>query len=367
MSNDRLNPRNLVVLLVVFGGAVAGCEMLLNHASDGTLLLTLTFWTMFAQGAVALAAVGELSKGVWMIPVKRDLYSFYPLIFVVAALFPLLGTRIDIYQWNSTHPIGWLDARFFIIRNFAVLLVSGWVGMLLARASMRNDAKKNTYAVYFIILWVVSQSLVAFDWIMSLEYPFINTLFGGHFFVQSLIMGLLINVFIIFFKTRAGDKTLTETLRDTGKMLFAFSFMWGGFVFTQYLVIWYGNIPEEVAFVLKRVDPSPYWGLSRVALGAVFGIPFLALLSRKLKTIPFGMVLVACSSWFGMFVEKLILITPVVPVNSLVVALEFALMLVLAVLVYRARNSFMPEHAAGAAAGGRGGHEAGDLATAHNR
>jgi hypothetical protein len=367
MSNSNLSARSVVVLLAAFGLAVVGCETLLNRTSDATLLLTLTFWTMFAQGAVALCAIGELSKGLWLKPVKRDLYSFYPMIFLMAFLFLLMGMRMSIYGWSTTHPIGWLDTRFFLIRNFVVLLVTGWVARQLAMASMKDDPKKNTYAVYYVLLWVVSQSLIAYDWIMTLEYPFINTLFGPHFFVQSLIMGLLINVFVIFFRSLRRETGLTETLRDTGKMLFGFSFMWGGFVFTQYLVIWYGNVPEEVAFVLKRVDPSPYWGLSRVALGAVFGIPFLALLSRKLKTIPIGMVLVACSSWIGIFVEKVILITPVVPVNYLVVAIEYALMLALAVLVYRARNSFMPQYVLDPSGAGGGGADdrPGDLAAAH--
>jgi hypothetical protein len=125
-------------------------------------------------------------------------------------------------------------------------------------------------------------------------------------------------------------------------MMFGFSFLWGGFLFAQYLTIWYGNIPEEVAYIMKRVDPSPYWGLSRVALTLIFAIPFLALLSRKLKTVPTLMFLVAASSSAGLFLEKFILITPVVPVSLPVVAVESVLMLLLVVLVYRNRDSFMP-------------------------
>jgi len=340
MNNGRLSSRTLVVLFLLFGVVVVALEMLVNRKSDGTLLFTLTFWTMAVQGAVALAAVGEVSKGLWLIPVRRELLSMYPLILFMALLYPLMAMRMDIYDWTA-HPNAWLNTRFFIGRNFVVMLLVFWSAHLLARAVMRGDPKKNRYAVFYILAFVTSESLIAFDWIMSLEYPWISTLFGGHFFIQSFLMGLLFLAYVIFFRTRAGVTGLTETLRDTGKMMFGFSFLWGGFLFAQYLTIWYGNIPEEVDYILKRVDPSPYWGLSRVAITMIFAVPFLALLSRKIKIMPGPMALVATSSVIGLIVEKLILITPVVPVNPVVLVAQFIAMLVLFVFVFRARDSFM--------------------------
>ncbi|MDH3217212.1 MAG: hypothetical protein OEN01_13165 [Candidatus Krumholzibacteria bacterium] len=342
MKDQHLSPRNLIVLFIVFGMVIAVLETFVNQTSDGTLLLTLTFWTMLVQGAVSLAAVGETAKGLWLIPIKRELLCLYPLLLFMALLYLLMGMRMDIYPWTA-HPNAWLNARFFIVRNFVVMMLAFWVAHLLARSVMRGDPKKNTYAVLYILLFVTSQSLVAFDWIMSLEYPWISTLFGGHFFIQSFLMGLLFSAVVIFFRTRVGVTGLTETLRDTGKMMFGFSFMWGGFLFAQYLTIWYGNIPEEVSFILKRVDPAPYWGLSRLALALIFAIPFLALLSRKLKTMPAGMLFVVLSSVVGLFIEKIILITPVVPVNPVVVGIEFFAMIVLVTLVFRTRDSFMPQ------------------------
>ncbi len=335
-------PRNLIVLFIVFGALIVVLETLVNRTSDGSLLLTLTFWTMAVQGAVALAAVAEAAKGLWLIPVKRELLSMYPLLLFMAFLYLLMGMRMEIYDWTA-HPNMWLNARFFIARNFVVMMLAFWAAHLLARAVMRGDPKKDLYAILYILAFVASESLIAFDWIMSLEYPFVNTLFGGHFFVQSLLMGLMFSAIIIFFRTRAGATGLTETLRDTGKMMFGFSFLWGGFLFAQYLTIWYGNIPEEVAYIMKRVDPAPYWGLSRVAITLIFAVPFLALLSRKLKTVPVLMLLVSMSAAIGLFLEKFILITPVVPVNPVVVAAEFVLMLVLVILVYRGRDSFMSQ------------------------
>jgi hypothetical protein len=94
-----------------------------------------------------------------------------------------------------------------------------------------------------------------------------------------------------------------------------------------------------------------------VALTMIFAIPFLALLSRKLKTIPPLMALVATSSAVGLFVEKIILITPVVPVSPVVVAIEFVAMIALVVLVFRGRDSFLPQLVTGSSgtAAGRAG------------
>ncbi len=343
-----LNRAALVGIVLVFGGAIAAIEMLAGGEADGSLLMTLTFWTMLVQGCVALAAIGEVAKGLWLIPIKRDLLATYPLLLLLPVLYLVMGIRMNIYAWTE-HPTVWLNVQFFIIRNVVLMLLIFWVARLLALAVMKGSPAKNTYAVIFLALWVTSQSLVAFDWIMSLEYPWVSTLLGGYFFVQSLIMGLIVSVFIIFFKKRAGAADLTETLRDCGKMILAFCFMWAGFFFAQYLVIWYGNIPEEVDYVLKRVDPAPYWGLSRAVLLMMFFIPFVTLLSRPLKTKPGGMVAVASVVLGGAALHLFVLIAPVVPVALPRVAAASVLMAALVAILIRNRDSFIPQLVTGTA------------------
>ncbi|MFQ5510451.1 MAG: hypothetical protein ACE5EO_01255 [Candidatus Krumholzibacteriia bacterium] len=365
MSGGTVTRLAVAAPILVVGAAIALLEGMGGRPGDGSLLMTLTFWTMLVQGCVALAAIGEVAKGLWLIPIKRDLYATYPLLLLLALLYLVMGTRMEIYAWTG-HPTAWLNVQFFIIRNVALMLLLFWVARLLAQAAMKGSPAKNTYAVVYLALWVTSQSLIAFDWIMSLEYPWISTLFGGYFFVQSLLMGLIVSVYIIFFRTRRGANHLKETLRDCGKMILSFCFMWGGFFFAQYLVIWYGNIPEEVAYVLKRVDSAPYWGLSRAVLLMMFVIPFGALLSRALKTHRLGMVTVSSIVLAGMALHLLVLIRPVVPIELPRVAVASALMAaLLAFLIWR-RDSFIPQQVTGEAVGGAG-EAAGDLASAHDR
>ena len=357
--------RNVVTLFAGFAAAIVGVELLLNRGGDnGAFLLTLTWFTMLVQGCIALAAVGEAAKGLWLIPVKRDLLSFYPLLFFIAFLYLFSMARMDIYAWTED-PNRWLNVNFFVIRNFVLLLIVAMVGRALAHAVMTDNPKRVTYAVYYLLLFVTSQSLVAFDWIMSLEFPFISTLFGGYFFIQSFLMGLLTLAVVIFFRTRRGDTGLRETLRDTGKMVFSFCFLWGGFFFAQYLTIWYGNIPEEVDYVLKRVGPSPYWGLSRAVLAMLFVIPFITLLSRQFKVFPPGMFVIALVVFGGILLEKVVLIMPVVPINPVASALELGLMVALFVLVYRTRESFMPQEVRAPAAAAGGAVAPGELHSSH--
>lgn len=344
MTGANGGARRLITLFVVFGAVIAGVEAVANRQPiDGSFLLVLTVWTMLVQGCVALAAVGEVAKGLWLIPIKRDLLSFYPLLFFTAILYLVIALRMEIYGWTE-HPTAWLNVQFFLARNVVVLLLTAWVGRLLARAVMAHSPRKNTYAVYYLFLFVTSQSLVAFDWIMSLEYPFVSTLFGGYFFIQSFLMGLLMSSYIIFFRTRKGETGLTKrTLRDAGTMTFGFCFLWGGFFFAQYLVIWYGNIPEEVDYVLKRVGPSPFWGLSRAVLLMVFVFPFVTLLFGHIKNSPRAMAAIASMIFAGLFLEKVVLVTPVVSAQPVFIAVEAALLVGLLIMVYRMRDTFMPQ------------------------
>ena len=337
-----MNKQGLWILFAVVGAVIVSLEMLVKQQSDATILFTLTYWAGIAQGCVALVAVVEIAKGVWLNPVKRHLLSAYPMLLFVALLYPLVGTQMDIYAW-SENPNAWLNVRFFLARNFVLLLATFWVGRMLSHAVMRGEGRRFRFAVFYVLLWVTTQSFVAFDWIMSLEYPWISTLFGWYLMIESLVMGLTMSAIIIFFRTRAGAAGLKNTLWDTGKMLFAFCFLWAGFFFTQYLVIWYGNLPEEVGYVLKRVDPSPYWGLSRVVLTMIFIIPFVTLLSRPLKMKPPFMLFISLVVLAGLFIEKIVLITPAAPVSPVFLAIEMILMVPLIALLIKNRDSFMPQ------------------------
>jgi hypothetical protein len=332
----------VVIITVVVAAIIAVLEGVVRKTPDGTFLAALTFWTMLVQGCIALAATGELAKGLWLIPIKRELFSVYPLLLVNALLFVLIGLKMDIYQWTQ-HPTAWLDVRFFILRNVGVLLVTFFAARQLTRSVMRGSPNKNRWAVFYITFFIISQSLVAFDWIMTLEYPWISTLLGGYFFVESFLMGLCATTFILLFRMRRAGQELKETLRDTAKMIFAFCFMWAGFFFAQFLVIWYGNIPEEVGFMLRRVSDPPFATLSWAVLIMVWVFPFLILLNGRIKTVPPAMSAIALVILCGLFAEKLVLVLPVTPVDPIMVAVETVLLVLLVPVFILAKDVILPQ------------------------
>jgi uncharacterized membrane protein len=323
MSAGRADRRTWIAAAALVG--VAAFELFVKRVPDATFLVALTFFTMVVQGCVALAATGELTKGVWLLPVRESLLAVHPLLLASALLSLVMVTEMDIYAW-AEHENGWLNVRFFLVRNFVVLLAVFFVARKFVTALRRGSRSKNRWAGIYIALFIVSQSLVAFDWIMSLEYPWISTLLGGFFFVESFLMGLAVAVFVLFFRMRAPGHDLRETLADTSKMMFGFSIMWVGFFFAQFLVIWYGNIPEEVGVVLERVGPGPYAGLSLAVILMVWVAPFFVLLSGVLKRTASVMAGVATLILVGLFIEKLVLVLPAAGVSGGALAAETALL-----------------------------------------
>jgi hypothetical protein len=351
MNRPDARTRNLVAAAAAVTAVVALVELFARETPDASLLVALTYFTMIVQGCVALVATAELAKGIWLVPVKRELLGVYPLMLVAGALSLVLGAKSGIYPW-SEHQNGWLNTRFFVVRSF-VLLVAVFLGARkLSIAIETGSASRNRWAGLYIAVYIVSQSFIAFDWIMTLEYPWVSTLLGGFFFVESVLMALAVTALVLFFRMRAPGHGLVETLRDTSKMMFGFSVMWVGFFFAQFLVIWYGNIPEEVGFVLTRFESPPWSWLSRTVLFMVWAIPFAVLLSRPLKTVPAAMAGVAVLILSGLFLEKLVLVLPAARVSPGAVAFETIALGALVAFFLRSSERTCPQQVTDAGSGG---------------
>ena len=331
----------LLGMFVVFGAAIAGMEFVTRGTNQASLLVTMSYWTGMTTGPLALAAVAVLARGNWLRHGRRACLSTYPLVGFMAVMWLVMAIRMDIYPWTQEPTIAWLSKNFFLARNFILLLLTFVIGRGLARAVTQNSPKAATYATLYIMVWVITMSMVAFDWVMTLEYPFINTLFGGYFFIMSFLMGIIITAYFAAARVLGGEADKKILLRDTAIMMLAFCFLRAGFMFAQYLPIWYGNIPEEVNYLYKRVSPMPYYWLARLVLALYFVIPFLTLLSRPIKKKPIPVALLGLSILVGLYIEQLMFVVPVVGVNAIVLGVETVLMVVLLIATIRRRNSFM--------------------------
>jgi hypothetical protein len=346
---QRSQTQPLFAAALVIGGAAAivALETIFRGAVGGSLILTVAFWRAVAEGSVALASAAELTKARWVAPIKTRLLAVYPLILVTTLLLIPLGARIDLYPWADSQGL-WLNQWFFLGRNVALSLVLFILASFLASDPEGHGPHRGSLIVSYLLVFVASQSLLAFDLVMSLEHPWISTLFGGYFFIEALFAGMALSGAICFFALRTGGPLalrsgdpevrvrLRVTLKDTATLIFGFSLLWAGLFYAQFLVIWYGNIPEEASFLVRRLTESPVREISFSVLGAMFFAPFVLLISRRAKSSPPVVLTASLLVFYGVFAERVVFLAPVAPLNAGLAAAESVIMLLLAgVLISR--------------------------------
>jgi hypothetical protein len=190
--------------------------------------------------------------------------------------------------------------------------VSGnWRGLDVEQRT--SQRRQDRLSPALLIIYCCVLSLQAFDFIMSLDPHWYSTLAGGYFFVGNLYIGvafLAIAAVWIGLRPEMEGYVGRGQLYDVGRLLLGFCMLWAYLFWSQYLVIWYGDLPEETAFVAHRTVDAPWAPLAWVVLGTAFVIPFLMLLSRELKHHALGLSLVAVTALVGMWLERFILVGP---------------------------------------------------------
>ncbi|MBN2365602.1 MAG: hypothetical protein EH225_06360 [Calditrichaeota bacterium] len=341
MSSLQLRPAMLTIVAIAIGVLIVLIETVLQDGSNGNLLLVLAFWSALIQGPVAVVAAAEISLGKWIKPMKKELLTFYPLILFIAILFIFLYFKIDIYKWTEIDH-QWLSKNFFILRNSILLLLSFILAHFYVRASLKGKSERGTLAVLFILSFVLTQSLVAYDWIMSLDYPWISTMFGPIFFLESFYAGLAISAIIAAFKLlKNNSEDIRKVMRDSALFMFGIALAWAGLFYGQYLVIWYGNIPWETNYFSVRMSHSPFREMMYLVIFILFIFPFIGLVSRKSKFSRVWVLIVSFSILGGLLIERLFYILPVIPLNGLWLVIEFILMTVLMIIFYRSRKEIL--------------------------
>jgi hypothetical protein len=148
---------------------------------------------------------------------------------------------------------------------------------------------------------------------MSLDPHWTSTLFGAYYFIGSFYSALAMLVILTALKSSSAglkDYISNRHFYDLGKLLLGFCLLTGDFFYSQFLVIWYGNLPEETKYVILRVRRSPWEPLAWAVLTVCFLIPFVVLLSRKVKMRPNPMILLSVLILIGMWFERFLLIAP---------------------------------------------------------
>lgn len=334
--------KKTLIFLLVLSMAIAAVEFFVSKAPQAALLLNLSFWLSLAQGAVALVAAAELAQGRWILPIKRQLLGMVPILFWGALLFLLLALQWEIYPIHDKHSL-WFSKYFFLGRNFFFLLLAFLLAWKYADASLAGKENSSTYAVWYLFVFVICQSLMAFDCMMPLEYPWFSTIYGPYFFVESLYAGIALAglVSLLLSRQKLSDEKIPQAKKaqyDTGVLLFGFSILWMGFCFFQLIVIWYGNLPEEVSFYTHRLASPLYKTIAFVLLGMFFAVPFVVLISQKAKKSPLVVALVSLIILTALLLERIFIVFPVAPVSTVSAVLEWALFATMFFLLFSSQH-----------------------------
>ncbi len=348
-------PRSVVILsgiLVLAGIAAMGFGLLTDPARTWRAY---TFnWLDFAGvafGAVLLGAVVTITRGVWSRPVRRIALSFAAFLPIAFLLFLPLVIWVPghLFPWIEYPPGGntsiYLDMPFLIIRNLVLLaallfvvyrfaywalrpdiglmedlpetyrglydrLTRGWRGQEAEEA--RAHRKLTVLAPIMAILYALALSILVFDFVMSLEVRWFSTLLGPYFFMGAFLGGIALTTFTaLLLRSRLGleDQIGDSNIHDLGKLLFAFCVFWAYLFFSQYIVIWYGNMPHEQIFLVNRLS-DPYRSLSIFVFFALFIVPFFSLMGVKPKKTPVFAMTITAVVLFGLWIERYLLIYP---------------------------------------------------------
>lgn len=300
----------IYIQVIVVSLLVIGLDYLLASKENGSVLIALLFWSAIAQGLIALTAAADLSRGKWVKDIKPYLQSFYPLLLIFPIAFLAYARHVSAYDW-SHNPHGWLSPTYFIVRNVIALLLPFIFAHIYVGASRKESPKTGFWAVMYIAIFVISQSFMAYDQVMTFDYPWINTLMGPFFFVEALYAGIAFAAILSgLLVLRKGD-AFKKSFNDFVVMTMGFAMLWAGLFYSQYLVIWYGNIPEEVSYVAKRIALPHIPNMGIFTVFTLFIIPFVVFISRKMKQTYPVVVVISLLVFAGLIVERLIYLIPV--------------------------------------------------------
>ncbi|WP_412068525.1 hypothetical protein [Rubrivirga sp. IMCC43871] len=299
-----------VGLLLLVAGVVVG---LVTGDPQRTLFAYLIGWVFcvsIAIGALFFVMIQHITKARWSVTLRRipeALAASFPLL-ALAGIPILLGSH-DLFHWTHAELFdpaspeydriiagkeAYLNMPFFVIRYVVYFALFSFLGHKLYTLSVRNDAApdpQNTldqrkWSAIGIPLSAVATAFLSYDYLMSTDPHWFSTMFGVYFFAGGWLGALCLIAFLALLLKKGGMATdiTVEHTQDVGKFMFGFVVFWTYVAFSQYMLYWYANLPEEIVWFQKRFTGG--WEIVAWSLFLFhFILPFLILLPRNTKRI----------------------------------------------------------------------------------
>ena len=299
---------NLRVIGLAVGVIAAAVSALLAAGNETQLyyswLVAFLFFLSIGLGSLFFVLIHHASKAGWGIVVRRLAECTAACLPALLLLFvPVYLGRADLYHWTDAeavahdhvlqNKVAYLNVGGFVVRALVYFALWSFLALLFLRLSRRQDATADERLSRQMIRWsgpailifALTLTFASFDWIMSLDPHWYSTIFGVYFFAGSVVACFAFLSVITLTLQQAGclrDVLTQEHFHDLGKLLFAFTVFWAYIAFSQFLLIWYGNLPEETSFFFGRLQGG-WLAVSRLLAVGHFVIPFFFLMPRSVK------------------------------------------------------------------------------------
>ena len=278
-----------------------------SYRASYAYLVSFIFFLSIVVGSLFLVALEYAANADWSTPFRRVsefLAAGLPLLLLFA--IPLMFYTSNLFQWSHADLVNsdkilqaksaYLNTPFFMVRVFAIIIIWVFFYFMIIKNSRKQDntgnqllTKRNiTLSVIFIPIFAITITLVAVDWIMSLESKWFSTIFGVYLFAGvawSSLAALTLTSIKLKEKGFLHPAVKEDHYYSLGTLMFAFTAFWGYIAFSQYMLIWYGNLPEETFWFMQRWEGG--WKVVSVLLIVThFIVPFFYLISYEAKTNP---------------------------------------------------------------------------------
>lgn len=343
LSSDRIRVDDVAPDLAgragLVGGGALGVAVVLGFLGGSEAffrgyLLNFAYFLSLTLGAFFFVLIQHATRAGWSVVVRRlaeQVMAGFPLMAALSlplVLAILLGWPNGIhavYAWTDPELVahdallqykrGYLNGGFFFVRVLIYFGVWIWLGNYLYQRSLRQDvtgdvrltSEMQAISSPGLILFALTTSFAAFDFLMSLDPHWFSTMFGVYYFAGAAV-GAFALLAVLMFTLQAYGRlercVTTEHYHDVGKLVFAFVVFWAYIAYSQYMLIWYSNLPEETGWYLVR-QQGPWLAVSLALLFGHFIVPFLGLISRipkrRKQTLLIGALWVLALHWVDMF------------------------------------------------------------------
>lgn len=306
----------------------------LQNKPWSALYIAAFFFFMIALGTLVFYALQYAAQAGWspvLFRVMEGITAYLlPGSIIVFIILLLSGFHLNhLFTWMDPEVVaedkiiqnksGYLNVTFFLIR--ALIYIGGWnlFRYLLRRNSLRidEDSTDNKWfkqnfklSAGFLVFFIVTESMMSWDWIMSLDPHWFSTLFGWYVFSSMIVSAITVIALVsIYLKSRGYLEYVNDShIHDLAKFMFGFSIFWTYLWFSQFMLIWYSNIPEEVTYFVTRIEDYslPFFGM--VIMNFIF--PILLLMNSDYKRVNLFVIMAGIIVLLGHYLDIFVMVMP---------------------------------------------------------